>query len=266
MKARFTNNQQHIPATFCGMASDGTEQTLHRTAWYRTRTIKGTMRHRIERHGTNSPQNGLARSGAARHAQFIPQNLSEASEAGPGELLLNGLVLAPLLETAQMFSELLLVLVHVGKAIVRECDGLLGVRFSRATGRDRVKRARAADNLLAVLALRIARAPEDPRGRAQLGAEAGQGLVVALSLLLLGGVRLGLHAHQGLRLLLHQVCERADLSPHPRVLSTELFLFLVATALHEAEATTHGEERQVTMGPQAGGDLWSVPAKHTART
>mmetsp|Transcript_88328 Transcript_88328/g.239093 ORF Transcript_88328/g.239093 Transcript_88328/m.239093 type:complete len:230 (-) Transcript_88328:20-709(-) len=229
--------------------------------------MPGTMRHRIERHGTDTPPNGMARSGAAPRAQFIPKNLSEASEAGPGELHLRVLVLAPLLETAQMFSEFLLVLVHVGKAIVRECDVLLGVRFSRATGCDRVNRVRAA-HALAVLALRIARAPEEllHRMRAQLGAEAGHGLVVALSLPLLGGVRLGLHAHQGLRLLLHQVCERAELFPHPHVLSTELFLFLVATALHEAEATTHGEERQVTMEPQAGGDPWSVPAKHTART
>jgi len=31
-------------------ASNGTEQTLHRTAWYRTDTIRGTMRHRIEWH------------------------------------------------------------------------------------------------------------------------------------------------------------------------------------------------------------------------
>eukprot|EP00446_Apocalathium_sp_SHHI-4_P032389 CAMPEP_0177242192 /NCGR_PEP_ID=MMETSP0367-20130122/48678_1 /TAXON_ID=447022 ORGANISM="Scrippsiella hangoei-like, Strain SHHI-4" /NCGR_SAMPLE_ID=MMETSP0367 /ASSEMBLY_ACC=CAM_ASM_000362 /LENGTH=106 /DNA_ID=CAMNT_0018693795 /DNA_START=198 /DNA_END=514 /DNA_ORIENTATION=+ len=73
----------------CGMASNGTEQTLYRTDWYREETIKATMRHRIEWHGTDTPQNGMSRCGVARRAFiFIPQNSSEAPEAGSGDAAL----------------------------------------------------------------------------------------------------------------------------------------------------------------------------------
>mmetsp|Transcript_155450 Transcript_155450/g.498740 ORF Transcript_155450/g.498740 Transcript_155450/m.498740 type:complete len:211 (+) Transcript_155450:184-816(+) len=178
---------------------------------------------------------------------------------------------------------LLLALVRVGETIMGACDGLLA-RLARAAGCERVRRARAAEPALRLVTLlahvflhatRIARLllRATPRRVARLQSgmaahscdilrEPDRFLViihrmraavrVELSLLLVNseclGIRLGLHTQQSLSLLLHQVGECGELGPHPHVLSTELFPFLLAAALQEAEAT-HGNQRQVTNGP-----------------
>eukprot|EP00445_Apocalathium_hangoei_P082200 CAMPEP_0204196330 /NCGR_PEP_ID=MMETSP0361-20130328/63748_1 /ASSEMBLY_ACC=CAM_ASM_000343 /TAXON_ID=268821 /ORGANISM="Scrippsiella Hangoei, Strain SHTV-5" /LENGTH=179 /DNA_ID=CAMNT_0051158063 /DNA_START=381 /DNA_END=916 /DNA_ORIENTATION=- len=86
----------------------------------------------------------MSRCGVARHAIInSPKNSSEAPEAGSGDAaLLIGLLL------------LLVLLIHVGEAIVPECHGRLVVRFSRTrecTRAARVRRARAADLALQLI-------------------------------------------------------------------------------------------------------------------
>jgi len=104
-------NEQKQSKERWGIASNGTAQTLHRTAC----DVE-------ESRGVH---------------QFIAQNFSEAPEARSGEAaLFIGLLLLRLL------------LIHVGEAIVPECHGRLVVRLSRARGctrAARVRRARAAD-------------------------------------------------------------------------------------------------------------------------
>mmetsp|Transcript_61639 Transcript_61639/g.199619 ORF Transcript_61639/g.199619 Transcript_61639/m.199619 type:complete len:201 (+) Transcript_61639:431-1033(+) len=168
---------------------------------------------------------------------------------------------------------LLLALVRVGETIMGACDGLLA-RLARAAGCERVRRARAAEpalRLVTLLAHVFLRATPRRVARLQSGMAAHScdilrepdrflviihrmraAVRVELSLLLVNseclGIRLGLHTQQSLSLLLHQVGECGELGPHPHVLSTELFPFLLAAALQEAEAT-HGNQRQVTNGP-----------------